>query len=101
MQNNKSFDIVGTTILVGGLGFCLSHIVRDSKQQQMPENPEISTTITLNKLKLERDSVNDVAREYKDKRNYSVEQQEIYKNSGIQGAGLHAVPIRENRYGRR
>ena len=81
MQNNKSFDIVGTTILVGGLGFCLSHIVRDSKQQQMPENPEISTTITLNKLKLERDSVNDVAREYKDKRNYSVEQQEIYKNS--------------------
>ena len=81
MQNNKSFDIVGTTILVGGLIFAFSHIMHENKQRQTPENPKTSTTITLNKLNLERDSLNDVAREYKDKINYSVEQQEIFKNS--------------------
>ena len=79
MYHRKDFDVVGVTILAGGLVLAIANMDDEACQQKTAESQVSSKTAVLNKLKMERDSLGAVVKEYKDTRDYSIEQRAIYQ----------------------
>lgn len=79
MYHRQDFDVVGVAVLTGGLIFAIANMDDEACQQKTAESQVPLKTAVLNKLKIERDSLNAVAKEYKDNKDYSVEQRAIYQ----------------------